>query len=58
VNPGDAPDRDDLALVERDAVLCGRCDDPDPSDDVVATPAGPLCREHADDLAESMGAGR
>jgi len=44
----------DLAKVERDAVLCGRCDDPDEEDELTATPAGALCSKHADELAEQM----
>lgn len=41
-------------MIERDAVTCCSCD----REAEVATPAGPLCREHADDLAEQMEADR
>ncbi len=51
----DVPSREDLATVERDPAVCSRCDEPDVEDDLVATPAGPLCEEHADDLAREMG---
>ena len=35
---------------ERDPVTCARCD----REATTATPEGPLCREHADELAEEL----
>jgi len=46
------------AKPERDPVVCERCDGDDLEErddgDLVATPAGPLCQMHADELAEEM----
>lgn len=39
---------------ERDPVVCPRCPDADPQRELVATPAGPLCRDHAAELAAEM----
>lgn len=38
--------------LESDPVVCVACDDPDSGDELLATPAGPLCRDHAQRLQE------
>jgi len=35
---------------DRDPERCVHCDDRDEDDDLVATPEGPLCQDHADEL--------
>jgi len=39
---------------DRDPEVCVRCDDGSEDDDLVATPEGPLCQDHADELAEDI----
>lgn len=46
------------AQAERDPELCGLCDDADPQAELVATPEGPLCEDHAAQLAQAMRAER
>lgn len=39
---------------ERDPELCEWCEAPDEDAELVATPEGPLCQDHADELAAAL----